>query len=118
MGKRRWAVAHTEGIEYNLPAPKIKRRRATDKYRPDYEAFCLLLKDAFSSKLSSFIKAHLKQESNSDGTILKQKLLQYKKVPPGTFESLDQQYGSYWAGNTIKRLKIDALHIFNNFIGQ
>ncbi|CAO3698210.1 unnamed protein product [Rhizopus stolonifer] len=35
-----------------------------------------------------------------------------RKVLPGTFEALDDQYGAYWSANTCKHLKLNALSLY------
>ncbi|CAO3665098.1 unnamed protein product [Rhizopus stolonifer] len=39
-----------------------------------------------------------------------------RKVPPGTFEALDDQYSAYWSANTCKRLKLNALSLYGSYV--
>jgi hypothetical protein len=54
MGKRRREEDRVEGVEYNLPIPKSKRRApATATFRPNENDFRLLLAEAKKSRLTS-----------------------------------------------------------------
>jgi hypothetical protein len=117
MGKRRRVEDHAEGVKYNLPVPKSKGRApATATFRPNENDFRLLLAEAFKSRLTSIIKAHLNQGPESNGASLRNTEAERKKAPPGTFEALDSQHDPYWTSNTAKRLKINALSLYKSYL--
>jgi hypothetical protein len=107
---------HTKGTEYNLPHPKCKRSATATTFKPDKDEFRRMLKGAFHAKLCSIIKDDLKKNPKSDGTALKNEESQRGKVPCGTFETLDFQYGNYWAANIAIRLKLTTLSMYKDYI--
>ncbi|CEP14830.1 hypothetical protein [Parasitella parasitica] len=86
------------------------------KFEPFKEAFTTLLNEAFRSRLSRTIHANAKKASGEDSESIKATELDRKKVPPGTFEELDAQYGGYWSANTCKRLKMNVLSLYKDFV--
>ena len=111
MGKKRRVEVHVEGVEYNLPVPRGKRRApSTATFRPNESDFHLLLTEAFRSRLASIMEAHLNQHPESDGASSRNTEEERKSVPLGAFEVLDSQHGSYCTGNTTKRLKSMLSH--------
>jgi hypothetical protein len=78
--------------------------------------FRLLLIGAFRSWQSSIIKAHLKEEPESNGASSKNIEAGRKKAPPGTFDALDSLYGPYWTGNSAKRLKLNTLSMYKSYL--
>ncbi|CAO3688218.1 unnamed protein product [Rhizopus stolonifer] len=105
MGKKRKRYqGYTADIDYNLPTPKSSRiiSRATS-FKPNENEFRGLLSSAFKSRLSRLMQAYLKQDSSkSKNDNLKDVEQKRRKVPPGTFEALDDQYGAYWSANTLQ----------------
>ncbi|CEI85993.1 hypothetical protein RMCBS344292_00440 [Rhizopus microsporus] len=119
MGKRRRVEDHIEGVEYNLPVPRSKRRApSTATFRPNESDFHLLLTEAFRLRLISIIEPHLNQHPESDGASLRNTEEERKRVPPGAFEALDSQHGPYWTGNTAKRLKVNALSLYKSYLQE
>lgn len=118
MRKRRKEAEHEEGTGYNLPQRKIRRTGRNNRavFKPDDRDFRALLNNAYRSKLSNIIESGLKQYSGRDVVKIKEKEFTRKKVPPGTFESLDTSYGSYWTANTAKRLKLDTFNLYLTFV--
>lgn len=117
MGKRRRTVGHKEDDEYNLPLLKSRKVSvSTEKFKPNENAFCELLDVAFQAKLTSLIRAHLKQKPNSDCDVLKKAEQKRKKVPPLTYCDLDEQYGPYWTANTAKRLNVDPSSLYQAYV--
>ncbi|CAO3699391.1 unnamed protein product [Rhizopus stolonifer] len=119
MGKKRKRYQdHTAGMDYNLPTPKSSGRtsRATS-FKPNENEFRGLLNSAFKSRLSRLIQAYLKQDdSKSKNDNLKDVEQKRRKVPPGTFEALDDQYGTYWSANTCRRLKLNTLSLYGSYV--
>ncbi|CEI92117.1 hypothetical protein RMCBS344292_06388 [Rhizopus microsporus] len=119
MGKRRRVEDHIEGVEYNLPVPRSKRRApSTATFRPIESDFRLLLTEAFRSRLTSIIETYLNQHPESDGASLRNTEEERKMVPPSAFETLDSQHGPYRTGNTAKRLKINALSLYKSYLQE
>ena len=119
MSKSKRVEDHIEGVEYNLPVPKSKRRApaaAILKYNENGSR--LLLAKAFRSRLTSIIETHLNQHSESDGASLRNTEEERKRVPLGAFEALDSQHGPYWTGNTAKRLKVNALSLYKSYLQE
>ncbi|KAG1435272.1 hypothetical protein G6F56_014029 [Rhizopus delemar] len=83
--KRKRCQDHTASMEYNLPTPKTSGRtsRATS-LKPNENEFRELLNNAFKSRLSSFIQAHLKQggskSKNDNVKDVEQKRRKYLQV--------------------------------------
>ncbi|CAO3681681.1 unnamed protein product [Rhizopus stolonifer] len=119
MGKKRKRYQdHTAGMDYNLPTPKSSGRasRATS-FKPNENEFRGLLNSAFKSRLSRLIQAYLKQDgSKSKNDNLKDVKQKRRKVPPGTFGALDDQYSAYWSANTCKRFKLNALSLYRSYV--
>ncbi|ORE19925.1 hypothetical protein BCV71DRAFT_262529 [Rhizopus microsporus] len=92
MGKQRRVEVHVEGVEYNLPVPRGKRRApSTATFRPNESDFHLLLTEAFRSRLASIMEAHLNQHPESDGASSRNTEEERKSVPLGAFESYLQE---------------------------
>ncbi|CAO3676957.1 unnamed protein product [Rhizopus stolonifer] len=98
MGKKRKRYqGHTADMDYNLPTSKSSRiiSRATG-FKPNENEFRELLNSVFKSRLSRLIQAYLKQDdSKSKNDNLKDVEQKRRKIPPGTFEALDDQYDAY-----------------------
>ncbi|ORE07841.1 hypothetical protein BCV72DRAFT_334860 [Rhizopus microsporus var. microsporus] len=56
------------------------------------------------------------QESESNSASLRDTEAERNKASPGTFEALGSQYHPYWASNTAKRLKINALLLYKSYL--
>ncbi|CEP11766.1 hypothetical protein [Parasitella parasitica] len=103
MGKRRrFSSYYSNNVIYELPTVKGSSASSSSssrptKFKPSKEAFTTLLNDAFSESI-------------------KATELDRKKVPPGTFEELDAQYGGYWSTNSCKRLKMNSLSLYKDFV--
>ncbi|KAG1471083.1 hypothetical protein G6F56_002323 [Rhizopus delemar] len=90
--------------------------RAT-RFKPNENEFRELFNNAFKSRISRLIQAYLKQGgSKSKNDNVKDVEQKRRKVPPGTFEALDDQYGAYWSANTCKRLKLNALSLYGSYV--
>ncbi|KAG1446000.1 hypothetical protein G6F56_009718 [Rhizopus delemar] len=101
--KRKRNQDHIASIDYNLPTTKTSGRtsRATS-FKPNENELRELLNNAFKSRLSRLIQTYLKQgDSKSKNENLKTVEQKRRKVPPGTFEALGDQYGAYWSANTF-----------------
>ena len=103
---------------FQLIGQTKRRAPATATFRPNESDFRLLLNETFRSRLTSIIEAQLNQHPESDGDSLRNTGAEHKKVPPGAFEALDSQNGLYWTGNTAKRLKINALLLYKNYLHE
>ncbi|KAG1467631.1 hypothetical protein G6F56_004303 [Rhizopus delemar] len=93
---------HTSGMDYNLLTPKGsgKISRSTS-FKPNENESREILNSAFKSRLPRLMQAYLKQGgSKSKNDNVKDVEQRRRKVPPGTFEALDDQYGAYWSVNT------------------
>ncbi|CAO3692398.1 unnamed protein product [Rhizopus microsporus] len=89
MSKSKRVEDHIEGVEYNLPVPKSKRRApaaAILKYNENGSR--LLLAKAFRSRLTSIIETHLNQHPESDGASLRNTEEERKRVTSVAFNLL------------------------------
>ncbi|CEP13727.1 hypothetical protein [Parasitella parasitica] len=122
MGKRRRFSSNcSDNALYEPPTVKGSSASCSSssrptKFKPSKEAFTTLLNDAFKSRLSRTIHANAKKASKEDNESIKATQLNRRKVPPGTFEELDAQYGGYWPANTFKRLEMNALSLYKDFV--
>ncbi|KAG1176521.1 hypothetical protein G6F70_004030 [Rhizopus microsporus] len=97
-----------------------KRRKGTiaATLKSNANGFRLLLAEAFRSRLTSIIRAHLKQHPESNGASLRNTEAELERVPPGAFEALDSQHSPYWIGNTAKCVKINALSLYKSYLQE
>ncbi|GAA5808840.1 hypothetical protein MFLAVUS_002239 [Mucor flavus] len=103
---------HSKGSDYNLPVPKSRKTGGGRVvFKPNDKDFRALLDNAYRSNLTAIIKSGLNQSSENNVVRIRNKEDSRKKVPPGTFESLNTEYGSYWTANAEKRLKLNTLDL-------
>lgn len=98
--KQKISSAHTEYKVYELPIVGSFRSRKTERFKPSEQNFSTLLDDAFKSRLSQLINANMKQAIRRSKKDMKSTELKRLKVPPRTFEELDNLYGGYRMANT------------------
>lgn len=78
--------------------------------------FKVLLEEAFRDKLKNLIEDNAKKAAKKNDTELKSAEQSRAKVPPGTFTNLDSKHGAYWTANYIKKLHINGLSLYNDYV--